>query len=970
MAKPGKKIWCPKCHKRHRLPDNADNMTLRCRGCRFAFRVEDGLPFDPAAAETLVPDEAVPVKAKKNQPAKRKTKKQKAKPVQESFDQSASPVEPTQPGHNPTANTEPAIDFDHDYDDILDVLETPDQDPLAPPRAISKQRKTEVASQPTGRAATAPESSPPAPAREPVSRQQLRSHRNTRQVWMMISCLVACLLGLASWISISMLMSPTLGKWERKMLFAMGAPARLLPPQAPEEEVMLPPVHVALRGDHAELADRNDFFRDDFPDPDDDEPEVRDAEVANDDSLPNGQNNGAAGNQARPTRPNLVGAEPGISGKGRRGNAPRRNRNRNLGWNRRNRNARDTWTPPPLSDSDLALVATRGIDPKMLGSFNIDVDHEMNVALVDNVVFSIGRENRLTVFQIDENKTVTSRKLDREVAAICSAAPNTVTNRPAVWMLYDNGNLEKWEISQNGELDRLVGVTLRPVFKERHATVAAGNRTIAYGIQRQVVVARILEAASKIDSTNSYPVGSDVLALRFSADDSQLLAITEGEAILLDAADGEEVSRTDLSELFSKTPDIDAASISISSDLSTIFISHNGFINAFAVREGAGAGQYWSSIPLPMTAVIANDNRLLGLAEGNPSPVTMFAQIEMKPTADDESAGSDSRNVAAPKRKLLADGNAAVEGQRPHLLDRSPNLLAPIREIQALANNRIAFLTRETNGSRIGIASWKNGWQVVELNLEPGTRIDDFAFSNDLSRVVISDEDLIQCWQVVDNETWDVKFVSEFVGHRSEVTKFTFTNDGQHVVSGDDSGQVYAWEFTSATQTGRVDGLETSVTNITPKGDNGFVVTDRRGFSRSGVLSSRSKVVPFDRAINGATALSGEGTRIAFYLGSDVNVASLSSKKVHSFRPRARPEAIQFSRDQKYLLLQDQNEISLWDWRRGERRRVYRFSENLRGRNSVGVFDRSVDGETIAVVTGKQQNQISIFELPNAAAGQ
>ena len=87
---------------------------------------------------------------------------------------------------------------------------------------------------------------------------------------MMISCLVACLLGLASWISISMLMSPTLGKWERKMLFAMGAPARLLPPQAPEEEVMLPPVHVALRGDHAELADRNDFFRDDFPDPDDD----------------------------------------------------------------------------------------------------------------------------------------------------------------------------------------------------------------------------------------------------------------------------------------------------------------------------------------------------------------------------------------------------------------------------------------------------------------------------------------------------------------------------------------------------------------------------------------------------------------------------------------------------------------------------------------------------------------------------
>ena len=77
--------------------------------------------------------------------------------------------------------------------------------------------------------------------------------------------MTACVLGLCCFVYVNVFMLPEIGSWEREILYSFGVPARWLPPAANEEE-SLPSIHVKLRGDHAELADRNDFFRDDFED--------------------------------------------------------------------------------------------------------------------------------------------------------------------------------------------------------------------------------------------------------------------------------------------------------------------------------------------------------------------------------------------------------------------------------------------------------------------------------------------------------------------------------------------------------------------------------------------------------------------------------------------------------------------------------------------------------------------------------
>ena len=110
---------------------------------------------------------------------------------------------------------------------------------------------------------------------------------------------------------------------------------------------------------------------------------------------------------------------------------------------------------------------------------SVDASSRTNVALVEETVFLVGHDNRLTVLDAETNDILDNRKLDRDVAAVCGATKNEITNRPAAWLLYNNGQLEKWEVS-NGELNRLTQISVKPVFKERFPVVAAAAKKIAY----------------------------------------------------------------------------------------------------------------------------------------------------------------------------------------------------------------------------------------------------------------------------------------------------------------------------------------------------------------------------------------------------------------------------------------------------------------------------------------------------------
>lgn len=966
MAKPATKIWCPKCHKRHRLPANAGGMTLRCRGCKFAFRVQDGLTTDPGPAIDLVPGsetssaEEAPWDGVVTADHSVEDKVKRHLIVDAELAEAPSPEIPAT--------------LDHDYDDILEVLETPDDDPLAPPRAHVKRSDSGSAVS-VVRPVSDPELPQPEPTREPVTKQQLRSHRNSRQFWMMMSCLVSCLLGVCSWFAVGLLMKPTLSQWERKMLYAMGVPARWLPSQVGEEETLLPANHVALRGDHVELANRNDFFRDEFPDAvvvepkgakEEDVMEEDRADRRGDDRERRPNEVARNRNRGRPNmRPAPMGGMRNPAERNQAANRPRVRQPQPRGRNNRRPNNRNTWRPPSLSQTEIQMVAMHGIDPKMLKMFTVDVDRSLNVALAGDVTFSITDGNVLSVFDVESNQEIANRKLDNEVAAICSSIPNTITKRPAAWMLYDSGKLEKWGV-QRGELSRVVVVALRPVFKERQVSIAAGKRAIAYHLDGQILIASILETASKVDFTTGCPVDGDVLAMRFSDDDSKLMAIVGETALLIDVANGTVLSQKNLPELFVRRAVSNARSLSISPDLSTLFICRGGMIDAMTIDGGVGAGQYWASNPVPMTGVVVDQNHLLGFASGSTAPATMFAvsKMELSSTTDEEQVDREVKNPGNQDMFLSGKLPVPADERNPYLLDRSPVFKAPIQALQMLSENRIAILTKETNGNRIAIASWRNGWSVTPFNFDVGTRISKFAVSDDLTKVAIVDRDVIQSWEIVDLEKGEVEFVSESVGHLTKVTEITFTKDGQQIVSGDSTGKVLSTNFNDGKQVGGIEGFKTMIKKIVTKGDDGFVAMDQRGVARGTAHSNRARIKSFNRTLSGATALTDNGNRIAFVLGTEISVADVNSQKVvRSFKPGTRPDSIQFSADQKYLLLQNSKEITVWDWRRGVRVRAFKIAAN--SQRSKIVFGRSIGSKTIAVVAGQNQNQISIFELPD-----
>ena len=186
-------IRCPRCRRHHRLVEGAENRTLRCRGCRFAFYLadaldEDGAPFTNAAIAESPPE--------------RKSPPERASPIAEASvvpapDSEARPSDPEP--ERPSASDASLVD--HDYDDILSALNNPDSAPTKPPRRRLAPRKRETAmaagqKQPTEQP---PEESaaiekPVLPVAQSVYRKRLASRRR----WMIMALLFALFIGAGS----------------------------------------------------------------------------------------------------------------------------------------------------------------------------------------------------------------------------------------------------------------------------------------------------------------------------------------------------------------------------------------------------------------------------------------------------------------------------------------------------------------------------------------------------------------------------------------------------------------------------------------------------------------------------------------------------------------------------------------------------------------------------------------------------
>ena len=315
------------------------------------------------------------------------------------------------------------------------------------------------------------------------------------------------------------------------------------------------------------------------------------------------------------------------------------------------------------------------------------------------------------------------------------------------------------------------------------------------------------------------------------------------------------------------------------------------------------------------------------------------------------------------RRGLLLPNQAAIDLDDLflHELARSASFSAPLESLVALSDNRIVFFAKDKDYQAFGIAQRdENEWSIKQIELSTKLTVKGFDITEDGRRIAIWSRDIIQFWEVADSGA--AKLIAESVLHSAEITQLKLTNDGMRAVSGDRSGKLFISAFETGQRIDSVEGFRTAIKCIVAKGTTGFVAMDQRGITR-GV---RAKIVPFGTAVSGACALSLNGNKLAYAnFGRKVVVADVSSRKINgSFQVQPSCSSLAFANDLRYLITQEGNDVAVWDWRRSERLRIFRFQRNQNGR-PVPVAIAS-DSQTVAVATSEKRNQISIYEMPGA----
>ena len=233
MASSTNIIWCPSCHKRFRVPENAGGKTLRCKKCKFAFLISDALTIDPELA---------------------------AKPAAEVFEKPAVDAGSVLSGSstkspNRDSAAAKAKLLENDFDDILEALENPNSAPsqhqrintsdLAedneppPQRVVSKRRRKEEERRQTPQPGPVAQSRPYQrdPDQQTVTSSEYDRHQGSRKLWSRLAILLSLLLGGASayWLYSSPV--PMLSKMEFSILKAIGVPPTWISDGATNEVV-------------------------------------------------------------------------------------------------------------------------------------------------------------------------------------------------------------------------------------------------------------------------------------------------------------------------------------------------------------------------------------------------------------------------------------------------------------------------------------------------------------------------------------------------------------------------------------------------------------------------------------------------------------------------------------------------------------------------------------------------------------
>ena len=533
-----------------------------------------------------------------------------------------------------------------------------------------------------------------------------------------------------------------------------------------------------------------------------------------------------------------------------------------------------------------------------------------------------------------------------------------------MWIHFGNGNLQKWELDGSDLTPSVRIANTKAVFKERRALLTANDDRIAFVHQGSIIAAGFLPTAERIVNPVEISVDGDLFALKLARDNGTLLAVTNNKILKIDSLNGETTAKFDLPPEYQSSVSTGTQTVFIDQDLNTIYFVRNGLIDSVELDGVAQlSGQYWSGSPLPIGFVQGFEDSLAGVSvAGDVTEVTFFSKSKMR------RSNFISRKQPPARKKFEKSPNPrgglvrSVTGvpslpQQPFLNSLSPKLNREIFDLK-FANGKIAILVGKRNNRRLAIADMENGWNVVALDINVG-EVSQFSVSPDFRQLVVSIGEIVQSWRIDDVATGKATLVAEFAGHVDDVTAIALMPEGKSVLSGDRKGNIYSWDFDSGASTGLIQGLRSEVLNISAYSETAFVAMDRMGKVK-GSLKTQRKLVAFPRPVTGATAISPNGSKVAFNFGNEVKIANSNFRKFESVGNSESALRLEFAKDQRHILLGDREQVSLWNIRKKQQVRRFRIP----GMSRVSAFSVSKDGSSVAVVVGAEANQIAIFELP------
>ena len=963
MTQAQKRIWCPQCHKRHLLPGNVGDLTLRCRGCKFAFLVNDALYRDPTEA----PASPRPAQIVIGKPSGGRNQNAKSQVDSPGSDQAA-------PAPSPVAE-EPEVSLDANYDDILDVLEKPSSAPLK--RTIPSTRKAS----PEAFHEEVDSAEEPV-LRVPISKDQFRKHRQMRELWMFLAALCCCLLGMGSWFLSKSFSGEQLALWEHHTLVNVGVPQRFLPEPPFDPDGKLPQRHIALVGNKAGLADRSDPYRDDFGEG------IVAKNLPQDPATPFGKEDpeGPFDRGPEPSGPAKA-VEPKVGNRKVARSPSSLERDRFVGVSPKathNKNPVVSFPVPTVSETDLARLSTAGIDPNHGGILPLEnLDHK-RATISQGVLFYVDPKGILHAWDLSKQQQLNQVFDRQEIVAVgmhaeqFAAKPST--HEPSVWVQLGDGRVEYWKLL-NGRLQSLISIKLEPVPKNLNRMIAGNNRWLVFNSAQDIVILEYRARGGNILSQKRIPIPErindnsqafkePVHAIGFRPQDGIALVAVGSEILEIDCQKAAITGKTDLDGR--ATRGLEPVPMRFNSRGDLLLRCEGNFVVTHSTRHGQPVGTYHDISPLPFSGVIAGGDQFVAVPQSGsdqlPSlfdivPFVSSSIVKKKADVKKKTQGSDSKKSAA---ALSPNPGVDPEGVLPFRVSRSPALASPAAQLAFIGAGEEEALLILNRSNQILIGDWKQGWEFASFDLPNTTQIRHLLVAPDDLTFATSSREGVTVWKRPD-ENGTLEQVARFSGHTKAVTAFAFTANSESIISGDDQGELMAWSASTGKLLKTIEPAAGRVIAISSaRGDHGFAAIDSMGVMIGNLKSNSIRRTPFPRRIPNFSILSPDGNRIASQSGGSIQIGDRKSlKNIGAFGKSGSIRSMKFSSHPRFFFTGEQRNVVVWDYRKSTKHRSFSLGQT----KTVDQFAINRDASLVAVSDGSRNAKIYLFSLADEDDG-